>query len=261
MIHKTAIIDSKAKISSNVEVGPYVVIGPDVEIDVDVIIQSHVTITGFTKIGKKNIFYPNSSIGSDPQDLKYKGEKTSLIIGDGNTIREHVTINTGTIQGGGITKVGNNNLIMIGAHIAHDCNVGNNIVMANNSAIAGHAVIEDFVIIGAKCGIQQFVRIGKLAMIGGMTGVSRDVIPYGVSTGNRNFLNGINIIGLRRIKTENKDIITLTEAYKEIFKTKSLNNNLNALNNKYKDNLLVDEVIQFINKDKKRPICTPYSEE
>jgi UDP-N-acetylglucosamine acyltransferase len=261
MIHKTAIIDSKAKISLNVEVGPYVVIGPDVQIDDDVIIQSHVTITGLTKIGKKNIFYPMSSIGSDPQDLKYKGEKTSLIIGDGNTIREHVTINTGTMQGGGITKVGNNNLIMIGAHIAHDCNVGNNIVMANNSAIAGHAIIEDFVIIGAKCGIQQFVRIGKLAMIGGMTGVSRDVIPYGVSTGNRNFLNGINIIGLRRIKTENKDIITLTEAYKEIFKTKSLNNNLNALNNKYKDNHLVKEVIQFINKDKKRPICTPYSEE
>jgi len=261
MIHKTAIIDSKAKISSTVEVGPYSVIGPDVEIDDDVIIQSHVLITGLTKIGKKNIFYPMSSIGSDPQDLKYKGEKTSLIIGDGNTIREHVTINTGTMQGGGITKVGNNNLIMIGAHIAHDCIVGNNVVMANDSAIAGHAVIEDFVIIGAKCGIQQFVRIGKLAMIGGMTGVSRDVIPYGVSTGNRNFLNGINVIGLRRIKTENKDILILTEAYKEIFKNKSLNNNLSELNNKYKDNHLVEEVIQFINKDKKRPICTPYSEQ
>ena len=261
MIHKTAIIDPKAKISSTVEIGPYSVIGPDVEIDDNVIIQSHVTINGVTKIGKKNIFYTMSSIGSDPQDLKYKGEKTNLIIGDGNTIREHVTINTGTIQGGGTTKVGNNNLIMIGAHIAHDCTVGNNIVMANNSAIAGHAMIEDFVIIGAKCGIQQFVRIGKLAMIGGMTGVSRDVIPYGVSTGNRNFLNGINIIGLRRVKTENKDIITLTEAYKEIFKTESLNNNLSELNNKYKDNYLVDEVIQFINKDKKRPICTPYSKQ
>ncbi len=261
MIHKTAIINSKAKISSSVEIGPYTVIGPDVEIDDDVIIQSHVNITGNTKIGKKNIFYPMSSIGSDPQDLKYKGEKTSLKIGDGNTIREHVTINTGTIQDEGITKIGNNNLIMIGAHIAHDCTVGNNIVMANNSAIAGHAVIEDFVIIGAKCGIQQFVRIGKLAMIGGMTGVSRDVIPYGVSTGNRNFLNGINIIGLRRIKTENKDIITLTEAYKEIFKTESLNNNLSKINDKYKENHLVDEVIQFINKDKKRPICTPYSEQ
>ncbi|MDA9616425.1 acyl-ACP--UDP-N-acetylglucosamine O-acyltransferase [Candidatus Pelagibacter sp.] len=261
MIHKTAIINSKAKISSNVKIGPYTVIGPDVEIDDDVIIHTHVNITGHTKIGKKNIFYPMSSIGSDPQDLKYKGEKTSLTIGDGNIIREHVTINTGTIQDNGITKVGNNNLFMIGAHIAHDCIVGNNIVMANNSAIAGHAIIEDSVIIGAKCGIQQFIRIGKMAMIGGMTGVSRDVIPYAVSTGNRNFLNGINIIGLRRSKIKNKDIIGLTEAYKEIFKTKSLKYNLDNLENKYQDNSLVKDVLEFLNRDKKRPICTPYSEQ
>jgi len=259
MIHKTAIISPNAKISSNVKIGPYAVIGPDVEIDDDVIIQSHVNITGYTKIGKKNIFYPMSSIGSDPQDLKYKGEKTSLTIGDGNTVREHVTINTGTIQGGGITKVGNNNLIMIGAHIAHDCIVGNSIVMANDSAVAGHAEIEDFVILGAKCGVQQFTRIGKMAMIGGMTGVSRDVIPYGLSTGNRNFLNGINVIGLRREKVQNKEIIGLTEAYKEIFKSKSLSENLSKLNGKFKDNILVKEVLEFINKDKKRPICTPFS--
>ena len=259
MIHKTAIVDSKAEISSNVVIGPYCIIGPDVKIDDDVIIKSHVNITGNTIIGKKNIFYPMSSIGSEPQDIKYKGEKTSLSIGENNTIREHVTINTGTTQGDGITKVGSNNLIMIGAHIAQDCSVGNNIVMANNSAIAGHAIIDDFVIIGAKCGIQQFVRIGKMAMIGGMTGVSRDVIPYGVSTGNRNFLNGINIIGLRRGKVQNKDIIGLTEAYKEIFKTKNLNENLSNLNKKYKDNSLVKDVLEFINKDKKRPICTPYS--
>ena len=260
MIHKTAIISPKAKISSTVQVGPYSIIGPDVEIDDDVIIQSHVNITGHTKVGKKNIFYPMSSIGSDPQDLKHKGEKTSLILGDGNTIREYVTINTGTIQGGSITKIGSNNLIMIGAHVAHDCVIGNKIVMANNSAIAGHAIIDDFVIIGAKCGVQQFVRIGKMAMIGGMTGVSRDVIPYGVSTGNRNFLDGINIVGLRRGKIKNKDIINLVEAYKEIFKTKNLNKNLDNLDKKYKDNLLVKDVLDFINKDKKRPICTPYSE-
>jgi len=259
MIHKTAIVNSKAKIHSNVEIGPYAIIGPDVEIDDDVIIQSHVNITGHTKIGKKNIFYPMSSIGSDPQDLKYKGEKTILSIGDGNTIRENVTINTGTIQGGGITKVGNNNLIMIGVHIAHDCIVGNGIVMANDSAVAGHAEIEDFVIIGAKCGVQQFTRIGKMAMIGGMTGVSRDVIPYGLSTGNRNFLNGINVIGLRRGKVQNKEIIGLTEAYKEIFKSKNLSENLSKLNEKFKDNILVIEVLNFINKDKKRPICTPYT--
>ena len=261
MIHKTAIVDSKAEISSNVVIGPYCIIGPDVKIDDDVIIESHVNITGNTIIGKKNIFYPMSSIGSEPQDIKYKGEKTSLSIGENNTIREHVTINTGTTQGDGITKVGSNNLIMIGAHIAHDCSVGNNIVMANNSAIAGHAIIDDFVIIGAKCGIQQFVRIGKMAMIGGMTGVSRDVIPYGLSIGNRNFLNGINIVGLRRSNIKNKDIICLSEAYKEIFKTESLNDNLNNLNGKYKGNTLVKEVLEFINKDKKRPICTPYNKQ
>ena len=169
-----------------------------------------------------------------------------------------MTINTGTIQGGGITKVGNNNLIMIGAHIAHDCILGNNIVMANNSAIAGHAIIDDFVIIGAKCGVQQFVRIGKMAMIGGMTGVSRDVIPYGLSTGNRNLLNGINIVGLRRKKVQNKDIIGLTDAYKEIFKSENLNDNLKKINGEFKENSLVKEVLEFINKDKKRPICTPF---
>jgi len=260
MIHKTAIVDSKAKISSNVKIGPYSIIGPHVEIDANVIIQSHVNIVGHTTIGKNNRIYPLASIGSDPQDLKYKGEKTSLIIGTNNIIREHATINTGTIQGGGITKVGNNNLIMIGAHIAHDCIIGNDIVMANNSAVAGHAEIQDFVIIGAKCGIQQFTRIGKMAMIGGMTAVSRDVIPYGLSIGNRNFLNGINVIGLRRDKVQNKEIIGLTEAYKEIFKSKNLSENLSKLNGKFKDNTLVKEVLEFINKDKKRPICTPYSD-
>ena len=258
MIHKTAIIDPRAKISSNIKVGPYSVIGPHVEIDDGVVIQSHVNIAGHTLIGKNNRIHPMASIGSDPQDLKYNGEKTTLMIGDNNTIREHVTINTGTIQGGGITKVGNNNLIMIGAHIAHDCIIGKNMVMANNSAIAGHAKIDDFVIIGAKCGVQQFTRIGKMAMIGGMTGVSRDVIPYGLSTGNRNFLNGINIIGLRRNKVENKEIINLTEAYKEIFKTNDLSENLSKLNGKFIDNILVKEILEFINKDKKRPICTPY---
>ena len=259
MIHKTAIIDSKAKISSNVKIGPYTIIGPNVEIDDDVEIQSHVNITGHTIIGKNNKFYSMACIGSDPQDLKYKGEKTTLMIGANNTIREHVTINTGTIQGGGITNVGSNNLIMIGAHIAHDCIIGDNIVMANNSAAAGHAEIQDFVIIGAKCGIQQFTRIGRMAMIGGMTAVSRDVIPYGLSMGNRNFLNGINVIGLRRDKVQNKEIIGLTEAYKEIFKSKNLSENLSKLNGKFKDNILVKEVLEFINKDKKRPICTPYN--
>jgi UDP-N-acetylglucosamine acyltransferase len=259
MIHKTAIIDSKSKISKGVEIGPYAVIGPNVEIGENTIIQSHVNITGNTSIGKGNKLYPFASIGSDPQDLKYNSEKTKLIIGNNNTIREYATINTGTIQGGGVTRVGNNNLIMISAHIAHDCIIGNNIVIANSAAIAGHAEIDDHVIIGGNCGIQQFTRIGKMAMIGGMTGVSRDVIPYGLSTGNRNYLNGINLVGLRRGKVSNKDILGLTDAYKEIFKTEVLSENLSNLNGKYTDNPLVTDVLDFINKDKKRPICTPFS--
>ena len=258
MIHKTAIIDSSAKIHSTVKIGPYSIIGPNVEINDNTIIQSHVSIIGHTKIGKNNKIYSFASIGSDPQDMKYGGEPTKLLINDNNTIREYVTINTGTSQGGGITKVGNNNLIMISAHIAHDCIIGNNIVIANSAAIAGHAEISDFVVIGGNCGVQQFTRIGKMAMIGGMTGVSRDVIPYGLSTGNRNYLNGINLVGLRRGKVSNKEIIGLTEAYKEIFRTESLNENLNKLNGNFKDNFLVKDVLEFINKDKKRPICTPF---
>ena len=257
MIHKTAIIDSKAKISSNVKIGPYTIIGPHVEIEEDTVIQSHVNIVGNTFIGKGNKVYPFASIGNDPQDIKYQGEKTKLIIAENNVIREYVTINPGTKHGGGLTKIGSNNLIMISAHIAHDCIIGNNVVIANSAAIAGHAQIEDQVVIGGNCGVQQFTRIGKMAMIGGMTGVSRDVIPYGLSTGNRNILNGINVVGLRRGKIANKEIIGLTEAYKNIFSTENLNENLKKLNGQYENNKLVKEVLNFINKDKKRPICTP----
>ena len=257
MIHKTAIINPKASISKNVKIGPYSIIGPNVKIGENTEIQSHVSIVGQTIVGNNNKIYPFASIGNDPQDMKYKGEKTKLIIGDNNSIREYSTINPGTIQGGGVTKIGNNNLIMIGAHIAHDCILGDEIVIANNAAIAGHAEIDDNVILGGNCGVHQFTRIGKMAMVGGMTGVSRDIIPYGLSTGNRNILNGINIIGLRRKNIPNKDIISLTEAYKQIFKSENLTENLKNLENEFKENKLVDEVVEFINKDKKRPICTP----
>ena len=259
MIHKTAIIDPKAKISQSVNIGPYTIVGPNVEIEEDSVIQSHVNISGYTKIGKNNKVYPFASIGSNPQDLKYRGEKSELVIGNNNVIREYVTANPGTSGGGGITKIGNNNLLMIGAHIAHDCLIGNNVVIANNAAIAGHAEIGDDVIIGGNCGVQQFARIGKMAMIGGMTGVSRDVIPYGLSFGNRNYLGGINLVGLRRKNISNKEILTLNDAYKEIFKTENLHQNLSKLNGEFKDNNLVKEVVDFINKDKKRPICTPFS--
>ena len=258
MIHKTAVVDKKAKISGNALIGPYSIIGPDVQIGEGAEIQSHVNISGNTIVGENTKIFPFASIGTNPQDLKYKGEKTKLEIGNNNIIREHVTINTGTDGGGGITKIGDNNLIMIGAHIAHDCIVGNNVVIANSAAIAGHAIISDEVIIGGNCGVQQFTRIGKMAMIGGMSGVSRDVIPYGLSFGNRNYLEGINSIGLRRKKVSNKEILALSEAYREIFKTKSLHENLNNLSEKLKINSYVKEVIDFINHDKKRPICTPF---
>tara|TARA_B100000963_G_scaffold341386_1_gene341012 strand:- start:172 stop:954 length:783 start_codon:yes stop_codon:yes gene_type:complete len=259
MIHKTAIVNKKAKISENVIVGPYSIIGPHVQISEGTEIKSHVNITGNTIIGSNTKIFPFASIGTDPQDLKYKGEETKLEIGNDNIIREHVTVNTGTDGGGGITKIGNNNLIMIGAHIAHDCLIGHNVVIANSAAIAGHAQISDEVIIGGNCGIQQFTRIGRMAMIGGMSGVSRDVIPYGLSFGNRNYLEGVNLVGLRRKKVSNKEILALSEAYKEIFKTRSLHENLTKLSGELKNNSYVKEIIDFINHDKKRPICTPLS--
>jgi UDP-N-acetylglucosamine acyltransferase len=258
MIHSTAIVDKKCKIGNNVQIGPYSVIGPNVEIGDNTIIQSHVNISGNIIIGNGNIIYPFVSI-NDPQDLKFNGESTKLIIGDNNKIREYVTINPGTVSGGGKTTIGNNCLFMIASHIAHDCQVGNNVIIANNVPLGGHVIIEDNVIIGGNSAVQQFTRIGKMAMIGGMTGVLHDVIPYGLSTGNRNSLQGLNLIGLRRAKLENKDILGLSEAYKEIFASKNLTENISKLNSSYQDNQLVKNVIDFITKDKKRSICTPFS--
>ena len=189
MIHKTAIIDSKALIGNNVKIGPYSIVGPNVEIGDDTIIHTNVNITGNTKIGKKNEIYPFCSIGTPPQDLKYKGEKNSLIIGDNNKLREYVNINPGTEQGGSITKIGNNNLFMVYCHVAHDCMIDDNIVLANNVQVGGHVSINKNAIVGGSCAIHQFSRIGEFAMIGGMTGVLSDVIPYGLSLGNRNNLN------------------------------------------------------------------------
>ena len=259
MIDKTAIIDPKAKISDNVKIGPYSVIGPNVEIGEGTIVQSHVNITGDTKIGLNNKIYPFASIGNDPQDLKFKGEETKLEIGDNNKIREYVTINPGTKGGGGITKIGNNCLFMVSAHIAHDCLVGDNVILANNVPLGGHAHVDDNAIIGGNSAVQQFTRVGKFAMIGGMCGVVRDVIPYGIAHGNRSILHGLNLIGLRRKNIPNKEIINLSEAYKEIFKNENLTENLNNLSKDFKSNKLVAEVIGFIEKDKKRPICTPFS--
>jgi UDP-N-acetylglucosamine acyltransferase len=259
MIHKTAIVDPKARISPTVKIGPFSIIGPNVEINDNTEIQSHVSIMGNTIIGKDNKIYSFSSIGNDPQDLKYRGEDTKLEIGDNNKIREYVTINPGTQGGGGLTKIGNNCLFMVSSHIAHDCMVGNNVILANNVPLGGHAEIQDNVIIGGNSAVQQFTRVGKFAMIGGMCGVVRDVIPYGIAHGNRSILHGLNLIGLRRKNISNKEIMILSDAYKEIFKTENLTQNLNNLSSDLKKNELVLEVVNFIEKDRKRPICTPFS--
>ena len=257
MIHKTAIVDVKAKISDNVEIGPYCIIGPEVEIGAKSVLHSHVNIIGNTKIGENNQIYPFSSIGTPPQDLKYKGEKNSLVIGDNNKFREYVNINPGTKQGGGITKIGDNNLFMVYCHVAHDCLISNNIVLANNVQVGGHVTIQNNAIVGGSCAIHQFSRIGESAMIGGMTGVLSDIIPFGLSMGNRNNLMGLNLIGLRRSKVSNENIKKIQLAYEIIFKTPSFRENIEQLNDELKNNEFVKKIVNFINSDKKRPISLP----
>ena len=259
MIHKSNVIDPKAKIGKNVKIGPYCFIGPEVQLGDDVELLSNVHIEGNTKVGRGTKIYPFATIGTAPQDLKYHGESNSLEIGENNVIREYVTINPGTEGGGSKTTVGNNCLLMISSHVAHDCKIGNNVVIANNVPLGGHVTIEDSVVIGGNSAVQQFTRIGKFAIIGGMCGVVRDVIPYGIAHGNRSILQGLNLIGLRRKNITNKEILILSDAYKEIFKNENLTENLSNLSNEFKGNELVAEVVGFIEKDKKRPICTPFS--
>ncbi len=259
MIHSSSVIHKTAKIGKNVKIGPFCFIGENVQILDNVELISNIHVEGTTKIGSGTKIFPFACIGTAPQDLKYKGEKNSVDIGENNIIREYVTINPGTSGGGSKTIIGNNCLLMISSHIAHDCKVGNNVVIANNVPLGGHVTIEDSVVIGGNSAVQQFTRIGRLAMIGGMTGVLKDVIPFGLSFGNRNYLHGLNLIGLRRKKYDNKKIMELDQAYKKIFASTNLQENLSKINGKYKENELIVEVTKFIEKDKKRPICTPLS--
>ena len=261
MIHNSSVIDKNSKIGDKVKIGPFCYIGPKVELAEGVELVSNVHIEGNTKIGKETKIFPFASLGTQPQDLKFNNEKNSLVIGENNLIREYVTINPGTAGGGSKTLVGNNCLFMISSHIAHDCKIGNNVILANNVPLGGHVTIEDSVVIGGNSAVQQFTRIGRMAMIGGMTGVLKDVIPFGLSIGNRNYLQGLNLIGLRRNKYENQKIIELDKAYKEIFGSKNLHENLSKISEEFRNNELVREVIEFIEKDKKRPICSPNNKE
>ena len=215
-IHSTAVIEPGAQIADDVSIGPFSFIGSDVILHSGVQIKSHVVVTGMTEIGEKTVIYPFAVIGEIPQDLKFEGEKTSLKIGKRNQIRENVTINVGTAGGGGVTSVGNNCLFMTGSHVAHDAKIGDNVIIANCGAVAGHCVIEDDVIIGGLSGIHQFVRIGRGAIIGAVTMVTNDVIPFGLVQGPRGALDGLNLIGLKRKGVERNDITALRAAFQTL---------------------------------------------
>ena len=248
-ISKSSNISSGAIIGKNVFIDDFCSIGPNVTIGDNCKIMSHVHISGDTTMGSDNIIYPFASIGTDPQDLKFKGEKNKLIIGNNNKIREYVTINPGTEHGGGVTKIGNNCLLMISSHIAHDCVVADNVIIANNVPIAGHCIIENDVIIGGNSAVQQFCNIGKGAMIGGMTGVNKNVLPYTLVTGNRCAYENLNLIGLKRKNFNNS---TITE-YKKFIESKNFNNSEFENN----DNSLILEAKQFLKRNINKLICIP----
>ena len=250
-------ISKKAKIHSSVKIGPYCVIGDNIEIGEGCVLHSHISLLGNTKIGKNNIFYPFSSIGSAPQDLKYKGEKSFLTIGNNNTFRENVTVNPGTEGGGLYTKIKDNCLFMVGAHIAHDCMIGSNTILANNATLAGHVEIDNNAIIGGNSAIHQFVKIGKNAMVGGMSGLEKNLIPYGLYVGIRSNMKGLNLIGLKRKGLDNRKIKTLNQFIEKVFnKHDSIENNLNKVNNEVKSIEEAKEIIDFIEKSNKRGLVT-----
>lgn len=256
MIHKSAIISDKAKIGKNVKIGPFCVIGDDVSIGDETELKSHVVIDGITTIGKNNVIFPFASIGHRPQDLKYKGEKSKVIIGDNNAIREYVTIQPGTQDDRMETRVGSNNLLMVGVHIAHDCIVGNNVIMANYVSLGGHVTVGDYAILGGLSGVLQRVKIGKHAVLGGLSGLMNDLIPYGLASSERATLEGVNLVGMNRRGIDNKDALDAKNAVTEIFQTSSvLANNIQIVKNKYKDNQIVQDIINFLADQAKNGFC------
>lgn len=212
-IHPSAVVEAGAQIGAGCVIGPFALIGPEVSLAAGVVIKSHAVVTGWTDLGAGTVVFPFASVGEVPQDLKYKGERTRLIVGARCRIREGATLNTGTMGGGGITRVGDDCLLMTGAHVGHDAQLGNRIVLANQVAIAGHCVIGDDVVIGGLSGIHQFVRIGHGAMIGALTMVTNDVIPYGLVQGPRGVLDGLNLVGLKRRGLDRSEIAALRAAY------------------------------------------------
>ena len=258
-VHSTAIVAPEAILGDGVQVGPYSIIGPNVRLGVSVRIHSHVVIQGRTDIGPGTEIYPFASIGHQPQDLKYAGEHSRLVIGAGNVIREHVTMNTGTRGGGMVTRVGDDGLFMVGVHIAHDCQIGNNVIMANNATLGGHVTVEDYAIIGGLSAVHQYVRIGRHAIVGGMSGVFKDVIPYGSVKGDRATLAGLNLIGMRRRRFPAESINGLRAAYRTLFGSQegTLRERLDTAAEAASDDGAVLELIEFIRHQSVRSICLP----
>jgi len=252
MRSNNSIIHPSAKIGKNVTIENFCEIGPDVNIGDNCKIMSHVVIVGNTHIGENNIIYPFACIGTNPQDLKYKGEKNMIIIGNRNSIREYVTIHPGTEKGGGVTTVGNNCLFMISSHIAHDCFIGNSVIIANNVPIAGHCYIDNEVVIGGNSAVQQFCMIGKGSMIGGMTGVNKSVLPHSLATGNRCVYENLNLIGLKRKGYDNK-IINEYKEILELFFTDRLKIDIS----KNDKNPLIQDLHFFLKKNNNKQICSP----
>ncbi len=257
-IHPTAVVEPGAKIGKNVAIGPYCVVGADVVLADNVRLMSHVVLAGYTSIGDNTVIYPFASIGHPPQDLKYKGEKSRLIIGKNNTIREHVTMNPGTEGGGMETVVGDHCLFMTASHVAHDCKIGNHVILANNATLAGHVKIGDYAILGGLAAVHQFVRIGAHAMIGGMSGVENDVIPYGAVMGERAHLSGLNIVGLKRRGFERDDVHVLRNAYRLLFAAEgTLTERLEDVTKLFQSNKAVMDIVDFMRADSSRAICQP----
>ena len=257
-IHPTAIVAPGAMLAETVVIGPYCTVGEDVSLGSRVTLRAHVVIDGRTTIGEGTRLFPFASIGLEPQDLKYRGEKSELVIGRNNTIREYVTINPGTAGGGMVTRIGDGGLFMVGAHVAHDCQIGNHVVMANNATLGGHVVVEDYAVLGGLCAVHQYARIGMHAMIGGMSGVERDVIPYGQVMGDRARLCGLNIIGMQRRGISREDIQALRNAYQFLFAADgTFSDRVTETAERFGGIGPVDDVIEFIRADSSRAICQP----
>lgn len=222
MIHKTAIVHEGARLDESVDVGPYCVIGDQVTIGEGTVLGPHVVIDGWTDIGSRCMIFQYASVGTVPQDLKYNGEETKLTIGDEVIIREFATLNRGTVGGGGVTRVGNKNLLMAYCHVAHDCVIGDCVIMANNASLGGHVTVEDYAILGGFVGVHQFVRIGSYAMIAAMSGVPLDIPPYAIASGQRTKLYGLNVTGLRRHGFDHERIGAIKKAYKILFQSGSI---------------------------------------